>query len=68
MLCSKSIAGYAATLTDTLDDEARKMKALERFADLDRRGLIEHDWSDVRETGMVRVRNALEKMKPEGSA
>jgi hypothetical protein len=39
-----------------ISDEAKKKAALARFVQLDRLGLIEHDWSTVNETGTVKVR------------
>jgi hypothetical protein len=39
---------------DNPDD--RKKALLHEFCELDRRGLIEHDWSEVTKTGLVKVR------------
>jgi hypothetical protein len=39
---------------DNPDD--RKKALLREFCELDRRGLIEHDRSEVNETGLVKVR------------
>jgi hypothetical protein len=36
--------------------DERKKELLRGFFELDRRGLIEHDWSEAAETGTVKVR------------
>jgi hypothetical protein len=38
----------------TSDD--RKKALLREFCELNRRGLIEHDWSEATKTGLVKVR------------
>lgn len=48
--------------------EARKRATIEWFCELDRRGLMEHDWSEVATIGMVKVRVKLEAMKPPSSS
>jgi hypothetical protein len=48
--------------------DARKRAAIKRSCELDRRGLIEHDWSEVATTGMVKVRVKLEAMEPPSSS
>jgi hypothetical protein len=40
----------------TTDEEEKKKVALTRFFQLDRMGLIEHDWSTVNDAGTVTVR------------
>lgn len=49
--------------------KSEKMRrAIERFCELDRMGMIEHDWSRVRETGKVYTRIKLDDIKPAGDA
>jgi hypothetical protein len=36
--------------------EDKKRAAIRRFCELDRQGLVEHDWSETAKTGMVKVR------------
>jgi hypothetical protein len=44
--------------------EESKKAALERFIELDRRGLIEHDWTDKHKTGLVKLRLKLDLVPP----
>jgi len=44
--------------------DRKKRKIVDRFCELDRMGLIEHDWSRVEETGRFFVKIRLDKAKP----
>jgi hypothetical protein len=37
-------------------DDYKKRAAIARFCELERRGLINHDWSEVQQTGQVKTR------------
>ena len=47
---------YAIGKTTTLESNKSQKALLREFCELDRRGLIEHDWSEVTKTGLVKVR------------
>lgn len=54
-------------MSDT-DNEQQKKALIRGFCELDRRGVIEHDWSEVNETGLVKTRVKWEEVEPDGHA
>jgi hypothetical protein len=48
--------------------EDRKRAAIRQFCELDKLGLIEHDWSEYAQTGRVKVRYKLQDLPPSGNA
>ena len=60
---------YSARMQDDQQsEEQRKRTAIRRFIELDRRGLIEHDWSEANTTGLVKVRFKLAGMPSPSSS
>ena len=50
------------------DDDTHKRALIRGFCYLDRRGLIEHDWSEVHETGLAKVTIKADEIETEGTA
>jgi hypothetical protein len=50
-------------MTESTISDERKKAVLAHFFDLQSRGLVEHDWSKVSETGLVNIKYKIPVME-----